>query len=299
MTEFLSSFFDKTIGQGLLVNLIFAIVAYFLGWYRRNNALHLYLWRRIKPKLSKKKFIIIWNDHDIAVSEKLIALLQKDNPEYNYKCLVEPDELLNYPLLPEYVHMIIIIVSDVTKLSESEGKRKKIQEKIIKYVRKGGTLFGTHDIIYRRLRNNMLQTAFGCEICNFKRVTAPIATEVVEEEKNHPLVRGLNPTVEFDDGELCWGDWSKSAKILIKTKSRHQNNHNKSSVYIPMLVVSSTGNLGTLIWMNSADKNEKLARSLSEPQPELIQIFSNAIKYSEEIKKLPPTSSLAKERSSV
>src|SRR5690606_17082837 len=164
--------FDKTIGQGLLVNLIFAIAAYFLGWYRRNNALHLYLWRRIKPKLSKKKFIIIWNDHDIAVSEKLVALLQKENPEYNYKCLVEPDELLNYPLLPEYVHMLIIIVSDVTKLSESEGKREKIQKKIIKYVRKGGTLFGTHDIIYRRLRNNVLQTAFGCEICNFKRVTA-------------------------------------------------------------------------------------------------------------------------------
>lgn len=277
-------FFDKGLWQNVIVSVTSFLFGYFTSWYKRNNFFILYSLRKFKSIFISRKYILIWNDHSIDTSENIISMLKEKNPSYRYRCLSEPEKLLNYPLYPEKVHMIIVIISDVTKLSETEAKRNQIQLKLLTYIRKGGTLFGTHDLIYRRCRNKSLQDAFGCEICNFQRVSQPIQVAIVESEKEHPLVKDLPPTFEVDDGELCWGDWARDAKILIRTQKKFSNNNNKTTVFVPTLVVRHTGDIGTLIWLNSADKNEKLSRSLSEPQAPVIQIFENAIKYSKEIK---------------
>jgi len=277
-------FFDKGWWQNIIVSLGSFFFGYFVSWYKRNSFFILYSLRKFKALFIRKKYILIWNDHNIDTSENIITMLKDRNPNYRYRCLKEPEKLLNYPLFPQNVHLVILIVSDVTKLSETEKKRDQIQLKLLKYVRKGGTLFGTHDIIYRRCRNKALQEAFGCEVCNFQRVSEPIQVSIEESEKEHPLLTDLPSSFEVEDGELCWGDWISDAKILIRTKKKFSNNTNKASINVPTLVVRHTGEIGTLIWLNSADKNEKLSRSLSEPQAKVIKIFENAIRYSSEIK---------------
>jgi glycerophosphoryl diester phosphodiesterase len=286
-TDFWNSvkdFFDKSWWQSLVFSVGSFVLGYFISWYKRNSIFVLSYLRHFKSLFAGKKYVLVWNDHSIDTSENIVSILKEKQPDYRYRPLDKADKLLAYPLLPKFVHAVIVIVTDVTKLSDVEEKREAIQSTLVKYVRKGGTLIGTHDVIYRRCRNKTLQDAFGCEICNFQRVSQPIPVSVVEMEKEHPLVRNLPANFEIDDGEVCWGEWSHDAKVLIRTRNEFSNNTDKRSQPVPMLVVRHTGDIGTLIWMNSADKNERLSRSLGEPQAPVIQIMENAIEYSKEIK---------------
>ncbi|MBL0340608.1 MAG: hypothetical protein IPP71_06640 [Bacteroidetes bacterium] len=71
------------------------------------------------------------------------------------------------------------------------------------------------------------------------------------------------------------------AKTIIQTKEKYNSSNNSK---VPLLVIRHIGNFGTLIWFNSADKSDELARSLNEPQKEVLLIIFNTIKYSQEIK---------------
>ncbi len=279
--EYIKSFFGIGFQQSAAVTLLAFLSGYFVSWYKRNTFFLAAYLRIIQFVLTGKKYILIWNDHKIDVSDKISQLLKDKNIKHRFVSIVEPDQLLKYPLSKKYVHEIILIVTDVTKLSESEKKRKQIQLKIINYVRNGGTLFGTHDLIYRRCRNKALQGAFGCETNNFLRVQEPVAAEVIDEHMHHPLLRGVDLDPRFEDGEVCYGEWDNDAIILIQSKDTFSfAGGNK----IPMLVIRHTGNYGTLIWLNSADKSDELAKSLSEPYKEVIKILYNSIAYSAEIK---------------
>ena len=279
LKEFFGTGFWQGVGTSIFTFLVVLI-------YKNFRFFILRFLRTIKFVIKKEKYVIFWNDHDITTSEKIISLLKLQGLKHQFVALASPNELLSYPLSPKMMHMVALIVSDVTKLSEVEEERNLIQLKVVNYVRKGGVLFGFHDIIYKRCRNTALQTAFGCVICNFQRVAYPIHIEVVGENRQHPLLKGIESDFMSDDGEVCWGDWDKSAKILIRTVAEFQSTANThlSAIQVPMLVVHHTGDLGTLIWSNCADKGDKLANSLNEPQPHIIKILSNSLKYTDEIK---------------
>lgn len=267
--------------QSASVTLIAFLLGYFISWYKRNTffvAVHL---RRLKYFFTRTKYILIWNDHKIDLSEKIAELLKDKGVKYKFNFLAEPDELLKYPLNPKYIQALILIVTDVTKLSEGEPKRNRIQLKIVKYVRKGGTLFGTHDLIYRRCRNKTLQEAFGCETSNFLRVQNPVDAEVISEYKDHPLLKGIDANPKFHDGEVCYGQWNNDAMVLIQTVQNFAFADNNK---VPLLAIRHTGSHGTLIWLNSADKSDEVAKSLSVPSKEVIKLMYNSIMYSQEIK---------------
>lgn len=283
LKPYFDHFIDKGFLQNVVVGLIFSIAGYIAGIKYKGYYIFPIL-RRIKMFFIRKKYILIWNDHNIETSEKFTALLKTQCPKYRYKELKTAEYLLRYPLSIKSVHMIILIVTDVTKLSEIENRREKIQVELRNYVREGGILFGTHDLIYRRCRNQHLQELFGCEICNFQRVHDPVSVRIETQFNDHPLLKNLPNEFSFDDGEVCWGDWSKDAKILIKTTKRFENNMHGHREYVPTLVVRHTGSIGTLIWVNSGDKTDKIPKSLSEPQSQLVKIMENAITYSSEIK---------------
>lgn len=282
--EPIKGFFDKGLLQNVLVSIIAFVFGYIVSWYRRNSYVIIYNLRKMTAFLQRRQYVFFWNDHSIDTSENIIAFLKEHNPKIKFKALSEPEDLLKFPLSPKKINTIFLIVSDVTKLAETELKRKQIQQRIISYVRKGGTFFGTHDIIYRRCRNEVFQNAFGCEIVNFQRFSEPIDVNITSKYSQHPLIKDLDKTFTFDDGELCWGDWTKDAKILLKTVKQYEANDGSSILNIPILTIRHTGDFGILIWLNSADKSDKLARSLSEPQKEVIKIFDNAIKYKNEMK---------------
>lgn len=267
--------------QSALVTSIAFLLGYFISWYKRNTFFITVYLRKFKYFFIRTKYVLIWNDHKIDLSEKIADLLNDKGVTYQFRFLIEPDELLKYPLSPKYIQTIILIVTDVTKLSESEPNRNQIQLKLVNYVRKGGTLFGTHDLIYRRCRNRTLQQAFGCETYNFLRVQTPINAEIILVHKEHPLLRGIDLNPIFHDGEVCYGEWDYDAMILIQTVDNYPFADNNK---VPLLAVRHTGSCGTLIWLNSADKSDVVAKSLSEPYKEVIKIMYNAIVYSKEIK---------------
>ncbi len=264
-----------------IANFIFGVI---IAWYRKNIFFLRLLWRWFWNIFDSKKYVLIWNDDREEVSEKIVNLLEKRLPNYKYRVLTEPDKILAFPLKPKYVHIVFLIVSDVTKLAETESMRILIQKRLLDYVRKGGNLFGTHDIIYRRCRNEILQEAYGCEIANFKRFSSAIKVNTVAGNEEHPLLEGVPKSFEIDDGELCWGEWDKGSKVLIQTQSQYKNNIDNKRVFVPTLVIRHTGKIGTFIWCNSADKFKSIANSIDEPQSEILKIFENSIKNSDKIK---------------
>ncbi|MGY3213953.1 hypothetical protein [Mucilaginibacter sp. HD30] len=280
--SYFDDFIDKGFVQNVVVGLIFSIAGYISGL--KFHGYYVFpLLRRIKYFFFRQKYILIWNDDSVETSQNITALLKLQCPQYRYKELTTAEHLLRYPLKTKQVHMVILIVTDVTKLSEIEKRRERIQVKLGDYVRAGGTLFGTHDLIYRRCRNEHLQELFGCEICHFQRVHVPVSVKIEQQFHDHPLLKNLPDEFSFDDGEVCWGKWVPDAKILIKTTKKFKDTDGNSD-QVPTLVVRHTGNIGTLIWVNCADKADKIPRSLSEPQSQLVKIMENAITYSNEIK---------------
>ncbi|MCL6266433.1 hypothetical protein [Flagellimonas myxillae] len=201
------------------------------------------------------------------------------NPDYLYCVIDEPRDLLFYPIGKKYVNLIILFVTDVTKFSELPKERKLIQSKLLNHLKEGGTLVGTHDIIYRRCRNFALQKVYGCQLNNFRRLDAPIDVEIVPEHSTNPLLEGLDDNFSLDDGELCWGDWTADANILAQTKKGF-NKRKK----VPMVVTRKISYDGLAIWLNSGDKFVNAPRSVSQPEEALVRILSNASRYSEEIK---------------
>jgi len=276
--NWLTTLINDALWQGLLLNLLGFIGGYFISWYRRNSFHLVAILRFLKSLIIRRKYILIWNDNHLSTSEKIAKHLKKKGITERIVCLNAPYELLKFPLRPSAIKMIILIVSDVTKLAASEQLSNQIEQKLVDYVCDGGTLFGTHDIIYRRCRNLMLQQAYSCEINNFQRFEAPIKALRVQGALAHPLLRGLPEQITFDDGEVCWGNWGHEAKPLLVTAESVNN-----SGQVPLLVAKHFGHNGMLIWLNAGDKGKELCKSLTRPQSAVIQLLYNAATLQSEI----------------
>lgn len=267
---------------GFAGRIVWAIVGGIIIWARSNLYHYMIIKRKIVYFFTRKKFVLVWNDDSPEISEKIITKLKNKKPgKIAYKTIKTPDTILFYPALPKYVHAIILVVTDVTKLDENAKKRNLIEDKLLKYVSNGGLLIGTHDLIYRRCRNEKLQKAFGCTIKKFQPIPDGIHVSVVKKHRGHPLLRNIDDTFEFFDSEIITGDWDSNILKLIVTS---EDNIIKGVNNIPMLCVNATTYDGLLIWINCGDKGDHVCDSIKIPQPEFIQVLSNALKYSKKIK---------------
>ena len=275
--------FDFKSIEGIAINIASTILIFFAGffysWFRSNVYFVSITKKKISYFFSKKKYVIIWNDHSEQSSEKICAELKKKANIFKYIVIDEPKDLLFYPIGIKYVQSIMFFVTDVTKLSEKPQERDKIQLKILNHLKNGGAFLGTHDIVYRRMRNDALEKIFGCQTNNFKRLNKPVDAIKNEEFYSHPLLKDIPDEFSFDDGEVCWGEWVPDAKILIQSKIGY-NNRKK----VPLLVTRKVSFNGIAIWLNSGDKFIDLPKSISEPEEVLIQILANSLLYLKEIK---------------
>lgn len=233
-------------------------------WFSKIKRILLY-------QLKKKKYVLVWIDDSNNIAKNIITSLETSCPNYNYYLLRHPREILCFPLNPKVLHIVILIVTDVTKLSENENERNIIQNKLCDYVKKGGFLLGTHDIIYRRTRNNELEAIFGCTITNFERCKEAVRYEINPEYRNHPLLSNLEDTFYLDDEEICWGEWNEDVFVLCKGR-------NSNSKDVPLFVYRNVGE-GKVFWINSGDKNVNVCKSISKPQKEFVKLLTNIINY--------------------
>lgn len=138
-------------------------------------------------------------------------------------------------------------------------------------------IFGTHDIIYRRVRNDKLSKEYHYAITDFQREKKPIEYFVEHEQKNHRIVHNLPETFCLDDHEVCWGKWPQHATVLLKSKKRYANGKT-----LPLLVLRSYAN-GHLIWMNSGDKDKELCGSIAVPGENFVRVIANALGWKSEM----------------
>ena len=266
---------------GLITTLISFVFGIFWLWARRNIYFYLIVKRKIISLILNKKYIVVWNDYRPETSKAITSWLKKKKlKNYIYKEIKEPEELLYYPSNSNYTHLIILIVMDVTKLSESESNRHKIQEKLSKYVENGGMLLGTHDLIYRRCRNIQLQKLFGCELFQFARCNSPIKAVINTQYQNHPVLKGIPNYFEFDDGEVVYGEWDDDThKLALSSETFYDSN-----VKVPLICLKQHANKGLTVWLSPGDMGLTLPQSIERPSIELLTIIYNLIKLHKEIK---------------
>ncbi|MEW6446579.1 MAG: hypothetical protein AB1426_00565 [Bacillota bacterium] len=168
--------------------------------------------------ITGRKFIFLWNDVDIAISKQIVKFLEKSQPNFHFQVLQSPKDILNYILSPKTTGCVILIITDVTKLSEDVKIRDRIQKSLLNYVYKGGGIIGTHDIVYRRVRNQLLENIFGCQLNCFLRTDKKIEYIKNPDFVDHPFCRDLPERFSVSDGEIVWGNWSPDALPLFSTE---------------------------------------------------------------------------------
>jgi len=255
---------------GISSNALYAALIFTIIW--ANNFFvrcALVIFHFLYAIFSLKKYILIWNDDDIAYSMKISKKLEHEYPTVLFRSLSTPKELLNFPKNSFVVKSVILIVSDVTKLSEDKSIKDKIQNWLIKFLGKGGGIIGTHDIIYRRVRNDRLEKAFGCQLNNFKRIEGKVKYIKNRTVINHIMVKDLPDLFEMDDFEILWGNWDHDIIRIFQT----EGNDSKP------LVVAREYSRGKVVWINSGDKKDHIPKSISQPESEFIILLRNAIKW--------------------
>lgn len=142
----------ESIFESVYVNLIGNVVtAGIVASFAFSSKLKILLFKVLNSiRYAGKKLVIVWiDDDDVYTVENIIECLDARIPGYKYIVLKEPRDILHYRL-NQHILMIMLFVTDVSKLAAVKEINDKIQSEILKYVSEGGCLLGTHDLLYRR-----------------------------------------------------------------------------------------------------------------------------------------------------
>ncbi len=209
------------------------------------------------------RHILLWGDFDDAVLTKLANKL--DLKDYYIEVLSDAVEILSKNL--KEIDTIILIVTDVTKLSNYHMALERLNQVLVDYVSSGGRLICTHDVIYRRTRNVKLQEMFGCKIVNFNRIDKVVykKTETCKEEG---CFASLPDSFTLSDGEICWGTLLDDAEVYFVSEEG-----------IPLVFSREYGS-GVCLYLNSGDFKEAAPRSIRKPEKEFVALLRECIQFS-------------------
>jgi hypothetical protein len=253
-----------------ILNIAAALAIIALLWFRDFIVYRILLIGRwLRTALTKRRYILIWLDEEPAHAKKLAKKLGELRADgHIYRVIPRPRSLLFYHLRGNSVSAVIMLVTDVGKLADDPRTRTKIQARLREYIDAGGALIGSHDLIYRRSRNDQLQMMFGCETTHFKRADV-VAYNLQISQEEHPLRRELPDSFELNDDEVCWGEWAPDVSVIFATDDEDQH----------PLVVAREYAQGRLVWLNSGDRGDWLCRSIATPQPQFLILLRNALDW--------------------
>jgi hypothetical protein len=230
---------------------------------------------------SGRKLILLWLDADVATVRKLVNQLKRNLPHARIRALSAPNEILFYPLRKRVIQAVILISTDVTKLSSEDKIRTEIEERVKRYVLDGGGLVAGHDIIYHRTRNTELTRVFGVRSFGFFHArNSPVKYKKTPAGTSHPIGRRLDDTFSLDDGEVFTVTWEPGAEVLFQ-ESDVENP-------VPTLVMTRTYEKGRLVWLNSCDRGQAgLAGSIKDPSREFVRLLTASVQWAAELKPSP------------
>ncbi len=207
------------------------------------------------------KHVLFWSDFDHGTQAKIIKRLALDEGYYVEE-LVEPVEMLSKPL--EHVYAIVLIDTDVTKLSNNDLTLSRINQALVSYVEQGGRLICTHDLIYRRTRNEGLQNMYGCRI-KFFEARESVRYYKTDECKESGRFASLPDEFVLHDDEICWGDVAPDVDVYFETEDGRA------------LVFGREYGNGMCLWLNPGDYKEFPPRSILKPEKEFVALLRETL----------------------
>ena len=210
-----------------------------------------------------RRHVLMWADFSNVVLDKIIKRLGMDDTHIIEE-LDDPLELLSRNL--SSIDTIVLMVTDCTKFSNNPQVVTRINEALVDYVRSGGRLVCTHDIIYRRTRNLLLQEMYGCQIAYFAQAQS-ITYCKTEDCLYNNVYAELPERFDLEDCELCWGDVSYDVDIHYQTEDN-----------VP-LVFSREYGKGVCIYLHSGDYKFTPPPSIGKPQSHFVGLLRESIKF--------------------
>jgi len=228
-------------------------------------------------RLTGRKTFLIYTDcsDHMRTTRTLARRLDGALRNQRYKSIVlrNPEAILTYPLWPFAVSAVILIITDVSPLSSNERKRKIIQKRLVRFSQNGGSLILTHDAIYRRSKNDILQGILGCILSRFVFQTETYYVKNSGSVKHRVsrdtnLLKALPDEFPLSDGEVLVGNWANGVEFIYVSKEDPN---------IPLLTRRENGK-GVVYWLNSGDSTEiGPPESISMPDDHLVKILGTLI----------------------
>ena len=209
------------------------------------------------------RHVLFWSDFENAILDKIISRLDLGDGYYAEE-LSEPLEILSKNLSD--IDTIVLIVTDVTKFSNNDTAIRRINEALVGFVRDGGRLVCTHDVIYRRTRNDPLQQMYGCQITNFRQMPE-VGYHKTDDCRDAGAFSELPDSFVLHDDEVCWGDLAPDVDIYFTTEDG-----------IP-LVFSREYGKGICLYLNPGDYKKTPPRSILKPEKDFINLLREAIRF--------------------
>ena len=210
--------------------------------------------------------VLVWGDFDTGILKKLVNKLDS---KYSFIIIADPLEITHYDL--NTMHAIILINTDVTKLSAGEETRLILNQRLSEFIENGGILLGTHDLIYRRTKNILLQQAFGCTIKYFKGMER-VEYQKTEECRSQVAFSSLGDCFHLSDGEICWGDVSPDATVYFSF------NDSESGNTFPLVFSREYGD-GFCFWINTGEFKEYPPMSICKVESQLVQLINEILNF--------------------
>ena len=217
----------------------------------------------------RQEKVLIWSDIPKAEST-LKKFIKKLDPKYEYIIIKDPSRIIYYEL--NSIHAIILLNTDVTKLSTIEDTRIMLDKRLSDYVEHGGLLLGTHDIIYRRTLNEKLQEAFGYYTKYFEAIER-VEYHKTDECKELNIFTSLDDSFFLTDEEICWGDRDDLDDDVVVYFT---GNSTKSDDPIPLVFSRAHGH-GHCFWLNTGETKMKAPRSISLMEDPLILLINEIL----------------------
>jgi hypothetical protein len=232
----------------------------------------------LRRYLTFRREILLWIDTDPGTVERLADHLKEQMQatrglrRVRIHLMRLPREILFHPMKPSIVAAIVLINTDVSKLSPDDKIRDQIQTQLLKYLRCGGGLVGCHDVIYRRARNERLQEAFGGKIDGFSPLQGqPVQYMRNKEHEEHPIAKQLTDKFALNDGEiLASTGWPANALVLF---------HSTETPIPHSLVVAREYLTGRLVWLNSCDHQDPVCASVRIPENNFVKLLSASVQW--------------------
>lgn len=259
------------------LDVVAAVIFVGVAWMYRNAHVELQrMWRGIRSASTRKRYVLVWIDADPAYAEGLFRTIEEEEGQERneFRFLIQARDLLSYPLRQKRTRAVILIDTDVSKLADDPDVAKCIGLRLHDYVRDGGGLIGSHDVIYRRVRSEPLQDVFDYATTAFHRCDQPVPYCIQPDGEGHPLAHGLPQEFELDDGEVCWGEPESDAKVIFGTGDKVEERIKNRPV-----VVAREYSHGRAVWLNSGDMGERMCKSLKDPEEHLVQLMRNALHW--------------------